>query len=94
MKKLITTTLIIFSLSASAQSSKDTTKTPPPVQDTAWYSKPLLSTRMVDEVMATKKANISVADWESFWRVYNTFLVPEVIGVYNRSKENKPQAKK
>jgi hypothetical protein len=87
MKKLFTTTLLIISINCFAQ-KKDTTVAPQ--QDTGWYSRPLLSTKMVDEIMVTKKQNISVADWESFWRVYNTFLVPEVINVWNRSK---PQAK-
>jgi hypothetical protein len=85
MKKLITTTLIIFSLSASAQSKKDTVAT-----DVT----PLFSIRdiaVLDSVLQKKINKFELVDYQLVLG-YLMQLKNERVAAYN--KENKPQAKK
>ena len=81
MKKVITTAFLFISLTALSQKSQpQTTKAPTPkdstyLRDTTEF----LSLKTIDRIMATKKNNISVGDWEVFYAILNRFLLPDAI---------------
>lgn len=91
MKKIITTALIALSLSASSQT--DSTKAAQAAkakEDSIIYVTKILSLQDIDRIMVSKKGNISVADWEIFWKVINAMLLPDAVKEYE-AKKPKPK---
>ena len=78
--------IILFSFNVNAQAKKDST-----------YLKPetnFLSLKAIDSIMQTKKAQISVSDWEVFYAVLNRMILPVAIAEFEQKEKIKSAAKK
>ena len=87
MAKYFTLVLVVL-LSLSANSQKvDSVKAK---EDSIAYVTKILSLSDIDRIMLTKKSVVSVADWETFWKVINGALLPDAIKEY-QSQRAKPK---
>ena len=87
MKKNLITLLLVISTGIAFGQKVDSVKAK---EDSIAYVSKILSLSDIDRIMLTKKSVVSVADWETFWKVINGALLPDAIKEYQAKK---PKAK-